>query len=311
MTKTYSRVEKVAILFLGLGKELAGELVKHLPQKDIIAVSQAMNRLGSVSTDEVDSVCQEFSQLLIKHEPTVDVRRFVEKVFGPEAVAPVPDLSVAGLPKKTIERIAKDLAKETFSTAAVVLSLFDTASQARLISLLDRAFATSLLQQVAQETSVDHSILGDVREDVMRKINEPSHVVGGVETVIALFKHMDSASRSRELDALYDRDPDLAAQVQAGLRNFDDLLQFPDEDIQVLLSKIERDQLALALRGGSEEVLTKIMQLVSARVADDLKERISSGKPQPVRDVEAARNEIMNLADKLEEEGVISLEPRV
>ena len=86
---------------------------------------------------------------------------------------------------------------------------------------------------------------------------------------------------------------------------FDDLVYLDDRSIQRVLKEVDTRQMALALKGASEEVKQKIFANMSARAADMLREELEFMGPVRVRDVEEAQRQIANLVRSLEEEGEI------
>jgi len=88
---------------------------------------------------------------------------------------------------------------------------------------------------------------------------------------------------------------------------FDNLLNVDDRGIQTLLREVGSDALALALRGAEPEVQDKILKNMSKRAAEILKDDMEARGPVKLAEVEAAQKEIIAIAQRLAEEGTISL----
>jgi len=71
--------------------------------------------------------------------------------------------------------------------------------------------------------------------------------------------------------------------------------------------EIEQEDLALGLKGASDELKNKVMRNVSDRVAEALEEEIELLGRVRVGDVEEAQNRILETAQELEEKEEIAL----
>jgi flagellar motor switch protein FliG len=82
-------------------------------------------------------------------------------------------------------------------------------------------------------------------------------------------------------------------------------MMMDDRSIQLVLREVESKDLALALKGSSEEVGVKIKKNMSNRAAEMLEEEITFLGPVRLRDVEEAQQRIVNTIRRLEEAGEI------
>jgi flagellar motor switch protein FliG len=117
--------------------------------------------------------------------------------------------------------------------------------------------------------------------------------VGGVEEVVRMLQHMDEASRGKLLSSLAERDPTLTRQIQDKMFTFEDLVREDAKRVQKLLREVPQKQLALAMRGASEELRTFLFGNMSASAAKILREEIDVMPPQKVTDVQVARQQIL------------------
>ena len=88
---------------------------------------------------------------------------------------------------------------------------------------------------------------------------------------------------------------------------FADLVNLDDRSIRALLKEVSNDELILALKTASEELVEKIFNNVSQRAAEMMKEDMEVMGPVKLRDVEQAQLNIVKTARRLEEEGKIIL----
>ena len=88
---------------------------------------------------------------------------------------------------------------------------------------------------------------------------------------------------------------------------FEDILTIEDVYIQRILRQVEIKELAMALKGCSNEVAEAIFRNQSKRAAASLKEDMEFLGPVRLIDVEKAQQQIVNLIRRLEEAGEIVL----
>jgi flagellar motor switch protein FliG len=102
-------------------------------------------------------------------------------------------------------------------------------------------------------------------------------------------------------------DGEMHQQIKDLLFVFDNLLDVDDRGIQALLREVGSDTLAVALRGAEPEVQEKVLKNMSKRAAEILKDDMEARGPVKLTDVEAAQKEIIVIAQRMAEEGTISL----
>ena len=61
-------MQKIGILFVALGQEIAGEVMKFLTDYEIEEITQAVASLGRISSKLIDSVLEDFEQHLLTGE---------------------------------------------------------------------------------------------------------------------------------------------------------------------------------------------------------------------------------------------------
>jgi flagellar motor switch protein FliG len=88
---------------------------------------------------------------------------------------------------------------------------------------------------------------------------------------------------------------------------FEDLLLLDANAIKEVLAKVDRKLLPVALKGTSEKMKTHILQAMSQRGADMMREDMDAMGPIKIKEVEGAQQQIIAVVRQLESEGAISL----
>jgi flagellar motor switch protein FliG len=126
-----------------------------------------------------------------------------------------------------------------------------------------------------------------------------------------MFNRLDSGSSKDILEAIEQNDPKLVETVRHLMFVFEDLLLLSQEAIKEMLGKVDRKILTLALKGTSEQLKNHILQQMSQRGAEMLREDLDALGPVKIKEVEAAQQQIIAIFRQLESEGTISLKGTV
>ena len=88
---------------------------------------------------------------------------------------------------------------------------------------------------------------------------------------------------------------------------FDDLLKLDDRAIQALLKEVDNAQWSVSLKGASEAIKEKVLNNLSQRAAELLKEEMEYLGPIKVSEVEAMQQQIVDTVRRLEDSGEIEI----
>jgi len=91
--------------------------------------------------------------------------------------------------------------------------------------------------------------------------------------------------------------------------SFSDLLALPAPDLQTILRNTPSSELALAMKGITDDLRQIVFKNLSKRARMVLEEEIELLGPIPASEAERAQTEILQVARTLDAAGEISLEP--
>jgi flagellar motor switch protein FliG len=127
------------------------------------------------------------------------------------------------------------------------------------------------------------------------------------ERMATIFNNLDRRAEQRFLEALERRDQEAADRIRSLMFTFDDLGRIPAQGIQVLLRTVQKDRIAMALKGASAEIRDLFFRNLSERAAKMLREELEGLGPVKLRDVDEARAELVLAAKDLAAEGRIEI----
>ena len=121
-----------------------------------------------------------------------------------------------------------------------------------------------------------------------------------------IFNQLDSALSDEILNQIGEQYSDLVEEIRQKMFVFDDLMSIDAAGIKELLSRADRRQLTIALKGTSDELRQHLLQGMSQRGAAMLLEDMEALGPTKIREVEAAQQQIIAVVRQLEGEGLLS-----
>lgn len=316
--------ERAAILLMSLGEQDAANLLKQLDARDVQRLGVAMAELKEVSREQMTSVLDTFIGVAdgkadIASGSQEYVRRVLTQAVGKQKTELLLDRVSTGQTGQGIEALkwmdAKSVAQiisgEHPQIAAIVLSHLDAGQSAAILPLLAEEMRTEVLMRIATLNEVPQTALSELDQLVEKQANvaPPPALrrIGGAKTVANILNAMERDKSGEELGKIQKADGEMHQRIKDLLFIFDNLLDVDDRGIQALLREVGSDTLALALRGAEPDVQEKILKNMSKRAAEILKDDMEARGPVKLVEVEAAQKEIVVIAQRLAEEGTISL----
>jgi len=314
--------ERSAVLMLALGEEHSEKIWKMLDDDEIKEISQVMSNLGTITSSLVEKLLVEFvsqmsgtgslmgsyestERLLTRIMPEDKVGQIMEEIRGPAGRTMWDKLANVN---ETV--LANYLKNEYPQTVAVVLSKIKPEHAARVLGALPEEFALEVVQRMLRMESVQKDILDNVEKtlrvefmsNLARTAKRDAH-----EHMAEVFNNFDRQTESRFLTALEERSRDSAERIKALMFTFEDLGKLDPGSIQTLLRAVEKDKLALALKGATDTLRDVFFSNMSERAGKILREDMEAMGPVRLKDVDEAQMRMVNIAKDLANKGEIMI----
>ncbi|MFC0408734.1 flagellar motor switch protein FliG [Roseomonas elaeocarpi] len=314
--------QKAAALMLALGEERAGALLARMAEDEIRDVSIAMAQLGTVRAEAVEDVCREFAEsigstgnligsyetterMLMRTLPRDRVAQIMEEIRGPAGRTMWDKL---GNVNEAV--LANFLKNEYPQTVAVVMSKIRADHAARVLALLPEGFAMEVVMRMLRmETvqkealeGVERTLKAEFMSNLARSSRRDAH-----ELMAEIFNNLDRSAEGRIMSALEERNRESAERIRSLMFTFEDLQRLDSASVQVLLRAVEKDKLALSLKGATDAVQKLFFGNLSERAAKMLRDDIANLGPVRLRDVDEAQAAIIAQAKDLAAQGQIQL----
>ena len=175
-----------------------------------------------------------------------------------------------------------------------------------------RAVLTSLPVELQAKVAVEALKIRQLTREQLMAIDADikesvDFVVGGMERLTQLLDEADTLTRSTILEYLKNEKPEVYQRVRKFILTFDDVVGFPDRDLQTVVRELKTESMAKALQGASPEVVNKFLSNMSAGAASLLKESIEYAAGLTPAQIEEERSKIMDVIKVLEKEGKINV----
>jgi flagellar motor switch protein FliG len=315
-------IQKAAILLVAVGEERAGQIFKHLGEAEVEALTLEIANSRKVPTEVCREVITEAVDSVLAEdyiaEGGVDyARSILERSLGGNRADEIIGRLAATIERRPFEFLRRTppeqievfLRNESPQTIALVIANLHTTLAAQVLSAMPAEDQAEVARRVATMSETRPEVVSQI-ETVMRQklssvIAQEVQSSGGVKSLADILNNSDRSTERNVLDELAKSDGELADEVRMLLFTFEDVVKLDDRSIQMVLKEVDQKDLAIALRGVSDEVRNRIFGNMSERGAELLKEEIDFQPPQRKRVVEEAQGRIVGVVRRLEEAGAI------
>jgi flagellar motor switch protein FliG len=317
-------IEKAAILLVQIGEERASEIFRHLNDTEVEALSLEIAKSRKVPANVSRDVLGEAVETVLAEdyiaEGGVDyARNILERSLGATRAEELIGRLSATIERRPFEFLRRTppeqihvfLRNEAPQTIALVIANLHTTLAAQVLSCLEPEEQADVARRVAKMAETRPEVVSHV-ENVMRQklsnvIAQEYAAAGGVKSLADILNHSDRTTERNVLDELAKTESELAEEVRLLLFTFEDVVKLDDRSIQMVLKEVDQKDLAIALRGVSEDVRGRIFSNMSERGSELLKEEIEFQPPQRKRVIEEAQGRIVGVVRRLEEAGAVVL----
>ena len=313
---------KAAILLVILGPDKAAQVLKHLDDETVEQLTIEIANVGSVSDEERRAVLQEFQNIMRAKEMIAKggleyAKEVLERAFGPEKAAKIIERLISSLQVRPFDfiktadpvQIVNFLQNEHPQTVALVLSYLEPDLAAQVLGSLPEDLQVEVLKRIALLERASPDIVREIERNLEKKLSgfvgQSFSKIGGIDTAAEIMNNVDRTTERSIMEKLAADNPELAEEIRRRMFVFEDILKLDDRSVQLVLREVDTKDLAVALKGASDELKEKIFRNMSKRAAQLLKDEMEYMGPVRVKDVEEAQQKIISVIRRLEEAGEI------
>jgi flagellar motor switch protein FliG len=319
-------IRKAAILMIMIGPDASSSILRVLDEEEVQSITREIARVQALAPEEAEGVLEEFYQMSVAHDYVLKggveyARKVLVNAFGPEEARKIYDRLVKTLSNETLsfdaiqktdpQQLAKFIHNEHPQTIALILSHLNSSQAAGLLSSLPAEIRSDAALRMASLDQISPEIVTRIAAVIgskLKALGEMSReAYGGVNALAEMLNRLDSTTSMEILENVERTDPKLGETVRHLMFVFEDLLLLDVNAIKEILAKVDRKILTVALKGTSDKMKNHMLQAMSQRGADMLREDMDALGPIKIKEVEAAQQQIIAVVRQLESDGAISL----
>ena len=297
----FTNKEKVAILLLNLGPEMAADILGNFGENEIAEISDIIGRMRNVSNDVSMAVLKEFQG------------EFTSSRSAEELLDVIKDHRPSIIPFRSFKHLTSDeimslLAGEHNQLIALILSYLEPQQSADVVGSLPEELRLDVLNKMATSVPPPVQIIKQIDELLEAKVvslgdrldtpNERKY-----RAIAEILNRSDSVTEKTIMQRIKEENPDIAQEIKTLMFVFEDLAIVEDKALRQMLSETETAVIALALKTASKEVNEKIFKNMSKRMGSMVKEEQQILGPKPLAEVESAQKVIVDSLAKMESQG--------
>ena len=314
--------ERAAVLMLALGEQYGAKVWPLLDDDELRQLSITMSTLGTIDASAVEGLLLEFvsrlsatGALMGNYDAT---ERLLQQYLPPERVTGIMDEIRGPAGRNMWEKLsnvqetvlANYLKNEYPQTVAVVLSKLRPEHAARVLGILPEDFALDVINRMLKMESVQKEVIERVeatlRTEFMSNLSQTRRR-DAHEVMAEIFNGFDRQTETRFMTALEDANRESAERIKNLMFTFDDLVKLDAGSAQTLMRHVDKEKLAIALKGANETVRAFFMQNMSSRAGKMLADDMGALGPVRLRDVDESQGLLVNLAKDLAAKGEIMI----
>lgn len=318
-----SGIKKVAMLLIVMGPETSSKILKELPENLIEKIIIEIGKINFVGNEMRNELIAEFGEMVSAQQfvstgGTEYAESVLSKALGAQKAQSVmkklKSANTNNAPfeiarKIDSEKLLKILSKEKPQIIAMVLCYLQAEKSALILSGLPESIQSDVADRIATMKPLSPIAIKKVEGALEKKLMGGSFLesdkIGGVDTLVKILNSVTRTTEKNILDGIESKKPDLKQEIKAKLFTFEDIKILDKSAIQKVLREASVGDIALSIKGSSEEVSNLIYENLSSRLSDAVKEELEMMGPVKVTKVEEAQQKIVATIRNLENDGEI------
>lgn len=316
-------VQKAAILFITLGPEVSSNIIKKLPEPEIQKITFEIANTVKIKPNVKDAVLEEFVNINKAKDYILEggveyAKSLLSKALGVQKAMEIIDqvgeitqqFRPFGVARKADpQQLLSLIMNEHPQTIALILCYIQPEKAGQVLSGLPIEVQSDVAKRIAEMRSTSPTVVHEVEKVLDKKLSSVIRpdlaTIGGISSLVQILNQVDRGTEKNIIENLGKEEPELAEKIRSNMFVFEDIINLDNTSIQRIIREVDNKDLALALKGSSEEVAAVIYKNMSKRAAATLKEDIEYLGPVRLVDVEKAQQNIVSIIRRLDEAGEI------
>lgn len=315
-------LHKAAVLLMSLPNKAAAAVLAKLPSHYIEAITIRIAQLDSVAGDKQEIVITQFltsktSAIYASPGGLERAKELIKEALGRDATEMIGTLqqTIESMPFSFVKKVDSQtllqfISDEHPQTIALLLSHFTANYAAEVLAGLTPEKQLEVIRRIATIERTSPEAVAELENALEQRLSSMVNMqqanVGGVESVAEILNVSERSIERSIMEALARDSAELSAEIRRLMFVFEDISKLAARDIQTLLKNVETSLWAMSLKGASKALQDKIMENMSTRAAENLREEMGYLGSVRVSEVESTQQKIVDIVRTLEDNGEIS-----
>ncbi|MFC1526705.1 flagellar motor switch protein FliG [Candidatus Latescibacterota bacterium] len=313
---------KAALVVLGLGDEVAAEMLRYLTDLELEEITQAVVTMERSSAQAREAALAEFGQQLEAGAWASEggrgyAVRMLERVVGPhksrdiiERVTAAMSPGLRVLKNVAPEQVAPFISHEHPQTIALILSQLEPAQAAGILAQFPERMQPDVSYRIATMENVPPAVLKELEEALeasLRDVLGGNQDVGGPKVVADMLNLTGSSVEKNVLDQMDAQDAKVSEEIKNRMFTWADVGKFTDRELQTFLKEADQKDLVIALKATDEKMKETLLRSMTEEVRQSIAQELEHLGPMRLSEVEEVQLRLVQVVRRLEGEGKVTI----
>jgi flagellar motor switch protein FliG len=327
-----NNLKMAGTLMMLIGEEAAAGVLRHLSESEIEKLSKQISTTGPIAADEAEKAAEDVYRNLLSGRAAGDgganyARRVILRSLEPGPAKRIidrladeqsPRASGAFEQMESMDpaQLSQFLQNEHPQTVAVVLVNVSPSKAAALLGSFPGELKIDVITRMTKMDTITPEVIRRISAALTEKLKGMGSFAsaaaagtpaGGARVVAEVFNRMNRKASTSVLEQVEGADPEIANSIRQLMFIFDDIATLDSAAIRAILQQVDKKTIAQALKGASDALQQQFFRNMSGRAVEMMNEEMEAMGPLKQKDIHAARQRVIEVVRKLEQEGVINL----
>lgn len=319
-----SGAKKAAVVLMTIGPELSSNILKELSDKQVQRIGVEVANLHKVTAKERRRILKEFIDVRNSNEFSIEggidyAKSLLQGAFDDSKASKL----MEGIKYETYTKVFTAARKadanqiiscvkgESAQTIAIILAHIQPEKSAQIICNLPQELQREVALKLGSISNVSPVVIKAVDTILEKKLaalgEKKIEASSGFDSLLDILTKVDGRTEKNIMNFLETENNVLAEKVKSSMFAFEDIIELDSISIQRILKEVNLKDVAIALKGGDDEISEIIFRNQSIRAAQVLREEVELLGAVKVSQVDEAKRNIVKVIRRLEREGMISI----
>ena len=311
ITSKLPSLDKIALLLHSFPQKAVEKVLTRFNDDERDIILQQMQALSPLKISELETLYSEFAteveKLIKKREISENSEEILKKLFRSLQKGDSNAIQQENQ-NDSLSKILEDIHPSTLAnflqherpqTIALILSKIIPQKAAEVFMEFSEDLVIEVMDRMLTMGSVQQEVLNEIESTLKSELKNASPLIIPQDHMADIFNTFDSKSEIKFMQKLELKNLEAAKRVKERILTIEDLKYIEGSGIKKVLESVDKNNLVVALKGGSESLKEIFFRNMPERAAKLLKDEIAALDRVKIRNVYEAQQEIVSQAKEL------------